>query len=258
MPNDDLSMWIAYCENPSEHAFQPVFQRTKSLVYTVCMRILGNGEDCRDAFQATFARLIQAASSPEEEIPDARSFINMVGRFAHREAAKILTTRSRRVIRETPVENLDRFPDSNLPADKAIMTDEIKEGVEQAVNRLPEEYRLPVLLHYFHGISYRDIVEMTGIPLGTLSRRMAKALRLLKPKLLQAGIGESTTVLGALLALSALSAPPKSWGAEIIYEQAIMAEGGASLGSEPIGAVSGGGPAGTASVLTSNAGLAAI
>ncbi len=257
MANDDLSTWIAYCENPSGQTFQPVFQRTKPLVYTVCMRILGNGEDCRDAFQATFARLVQAARIPEEEIPDARSFISMVGRFAHREAAKILTTRVRRVARESSCEDLDRFPDPNIPADEAIMTDEIKKGVEEAVSGLPEKYQLPVLLHYFHGISYRDIVEMTGIPLGTLSRRMAKALRLLKPKLLRAGIGESTTVLGALLALSALSQPPKSWGVETIYEQAITAEVGGAIGAEPIAAASGGGSAGTASALTSSAGLVA-
>ena len=52
-----------------------------------------------------------------------------------------------------------------------------------AVAGLPVKLREPVLLHFASGLAYREIALVLGTGLGTVSRRMTKALAHLKPHL---------------------------------------------------------------------------
>ncbi len=56
-------------------------------------------------------------------------------------------------------------------------------GVRVAVATLPLRLRVPVLLHYAEGLSCREIAAATGAGLGTVSRRLRKALGILRSRL---------------------------------------------------------------------------
>jgi RNA polymerase sigma-70 factor (ECF subfamily) len=54
-----------------------------------------------------------------------------------------------------------------------------KLALHQALARLEERYRLPVVLFYFQDLSYRDIAEALELPIGTVMSRMSRARKLL-------------------------------------------------------------------------------
>jgi RNA polymerase sigma-70 factor (ECF subfamily) len=56
-------------------------------------------------------------------------------------------------------------------------------AVRVAVSHLPPRLREPVLLHFSEGLTYREVSRTLGTGLGTVARRMRKALRLLKQTL---------------------------------------------------------------------------
>ena len=56
-----------------------------------------------------------------------------------------------------------------------------------ALDRLPDNLRLPILLHYMEGFSIKEIAMMLRIPAGTVTWRMSKARILLKEELSEKG-----------------------------------------------------------------------
>ena len=52
--------------------------------------------------------------------------------------------------------------------------------VFEALQLLPEEQRLPALLHYFHGYPVRDVSEILGIHVGLVQSRLRTARKKLK------------------------------------------------------------------------------
>lgn len=54
----DDKLWTRFLDKPGEESFQPIYDGTKNLVYTVCWRLLGDREEAADALQGTYARLL--------------------------------------------------------------------------------------------------------------------------------------------------------------------------------------------------------
>jgi hypothetical protein len=54
----DPAAWTAFCADPSGRNFEPVYEQSKRLVWTVCWRVVRNEEDAPDAFQGAYARLV--------------------------------------------------------------------------------------------------------------------------------------------------------------------------------------------------------
>src|SRR5471030_262580 len=52
--------------------------------------------------------------------------------------------------------------------------------VRRAVDRLPQEQRAPLLLHWLHGLKYEEIATKMGLPLGTVQSRISRARKALR------------------------------------------------------------------------------
>lgn len=51
----------------------------------------------------------------------------------------------------------------------------LREGIEQAIDALPDSSRLVIVLADLQGVSYREIAEILGVPIGTVRSRLARA-----------------------------------------------------------------------------------
>jgi hypothetical protein len=74
------------------------------------------------------------------------------------------------------------------------MQDEVK-AVCVEVDRLPERYRIPVLLCFFEGLTHAEASRRTGWAIGTLAGRLARAKELLGRRLSRKGLGVGSFVL---------------------------------------------------------------
>lgn len=64
----------------------------------------------------------------------------------------------------------------------------LSEEIERALNRLPEEYRTMVLLADVEELSYREIAEAVGCPVGTVMSRLHRARRLMQVELAEQAV----------------------------------------------------------------------
>jgi RNA polymerase sigma factor (sigma-70 family) len=180
-----------------ERAFATLVQRYSRLVYGVCLRLLQNSHDADDAFQATFLVLAKKAPSLDRQGPLG----NWLYTVAYRTATKARAAIAKRRFREMQA----------LETPMAIPTrdgewEELRPVLDEELNRLPEKYRVLLVLCYLEGKTHQEAARELGWPSGSLSRRMNRARELLRRRLTRRGITLSSVLLFALISRKAAAA----------------------------------------------------
>ncbi|HJT77230.1 MAG TPA: sigma-70 family RNA polymerase sigma factor, partial [Gemmataceae bacterium] len=184
-----------------EAAFAVLVERYGGLVLGVCRRLLGNGHDAEDAFQATFLVLARRTARLDRSGP-LGGWLHTV---AYRLALRARTEQAQRCHRERKVakEVTGRAAEeSNIEEWRPLLDEELQ--------RLPEKYRLPLLLCYLQGKTNAEAAAALGWPAGSMSRRLARARELLREGLVRRGVGLPAALLGVAAAGELEAAVPAS------------------------------------------------
>jgi RNA polymerase sigma factor (sigma-70 family) len=181
-----------------EAAFEALLRRHGPMVFGVCQRILHNADDAEDAFQATFLVLVRKAASvmPREAVG------NWLYGVAYRTALKARELLGKRRAKERTM--------AKREAVEPPAWDELRPLLDQELSRLPDKYRLPVVLCDLEGKKRKDVAQHLGWPEGTLSCRLARARALLARRLAKHGLAVSGAALGATLSGGAAAGVPES------------------------------------------------
>jgi len=73
----------------------------------------------------------------------------------------------------------------NVGAEEEVLSHYLDEDVYNALNELPPNFRMPVILADIEGLSYKEIAEALNIPIGTVMSRISRARRQLQRSLWQ-------------------------------------------------------------------------
>ncbi len=207
-----------------EAAFEALVRRHGPMVLGTCRRVLGNLPDAEDAFQAAFLVLARKAATvrPREQVG------NWLYGVACRTALKARVAAARRRKHERQV---TAMPHAEAVAEEQWQ--ELQPILDQELERLPDKYRLPLVLCDLEGRTRRDVARQLGVPDGTLSNRIATARRVLAQRLTKRGITLSGGALAAVLAQNAVSAgvPPA-----LVVSTVQAATGGAAASGVSAGA----------------------
>jgi RNA polymerase sigma factor (sigma-70 family) len=191
----DAELLDRFVRGRDEAAFELLVWRHGSLVYNVCRRVLRDAHDAEDAFQATFLVLARKA----ESVGRGEALAGWLYRVAYRAA---LRARSR----AGPAPAADLPEPAAAPSEEALWRD-LRPVLDEEIGRLPEKYRLPVVLCYLSGLTTEEAARRLGIPRGTVLSRLAWARERLRGRLSLRGVTLSAALLGALLGRAASLAP---------------------------------------------------
>jgi RNA polymerase sigma-70 factor (ECF subfamily) len=219
--------WEAFRQKADEHSFRAIYDKTSALVFTICLRKLKNEEDALDAFQATYTRLLAITQNPAAEAgsqspPDPDLDINReIRRLALSEADRLRLRRSRRSKREVIVETIPESVQKGLSPRELAADREYRAKIEALISMLPEKYHLPLLWHFFDGMTHDEIAQTLDVPRSTVTHQIRRGLKRLQPLLRRAGLAETTAMFAALAVGGALIRPPAVASAQAIYQQAM-------------------------------------
>jgi RNA polymerase sigma factor (sigma-70 family) len=188
-----------YLRSRDELAFEVLVRRHGPMVLGVCRRLLLTPEDAEDAFQATFLVLAKKAVCvrPRERVGP---WLHGVAYLA---ARKTRAATTRRHAREKQVRVL---PEPATVADG--LWNDLAPLLDQEVTRLPEKYRLPIVLCDLEGKTRAEAARQLGWPEGTVAGRVARGRALLAKRLTRLGLPLSAGVLTAVLTQNASACVP--------------------------------------------------
>ncbi len=178
-------------------AFAALVRRHGPMVLAVCRRVLRHAQDAEDAFQAAFLVLAKKAGA----VADREAVAGWLHGVAYRAALGARAAALRRQAKERQVEVMPH-PVAPPPDDQR----ELLELLDRELARLPEKYRLPVVLCELEGRSRKEAARQLGLPEGTLSSRLATARKTLAARLSHGGAAVSAVALGTLFTEGARAA----------------------------------------------------
>lgn len=144
--------------------FQQLYQEYAPGMLRMATAVTGRRELAKDALQETFLRVYRFSDAYDPRQPIKpwlyRILLNECNRLLRKEA------------RLLPVESPTHFA-SNESQEPQI-------DVIDAAMRLPEDYRIPLLLKYMDGWKEREIADMLSLNINTLKSRLTKAKALMR------------------------------------------------------------------------------
>lgn len=172
--------WIASARRGDRHAFGKLVQAYQIPVFNLTYRMLGNAQEAEDAAQETFLRAYNRLNTYQ---PD-KKFSNWILSIASHYCIDLL--RRRRFqwlsVEDDPIMNW-LSSDDEQPDDAALRTERAAE-VRILLERLDPSYRAPLVLRYWHDLSYREIADMLNLTEPAVKTRLHRA-RLQMAALLQ-------------------------------------------------------------------------
>jgi RNA polymerase sigma-70 factor (ECF subfamily) len=162
-------------------AFEALVERNRDKVYSVALRMTRSEADAAEIVQETFL-------SAYQHLPDFRGEAAF-GSWVHRIAANhaLMRLRHRGVVQaaeddlKSPEFNergsFTEYPASDWSrrADEKVLDAELGQAIQQAVDRLPNEYREVFVLRDLEGLSYEQIGEITGDSVPAIKSRLHRA-----------------------------------------------------------------------------------
>ncbi|MEM6911325.1 MAG: RNA polymerase sigma factor [Verrucomicrobiota bacterium] len=139
--------------------------------------MLRHQQDSEDALQETFRKALQALPSYQER----KHFKSWLFRIGHHTALDLLRRRQKIVAWESP--DWEALPTEEPAPSELLSHKERLAELQAALDRLPEAEREVVGLRLHAELSFKEIAETLGAPLGTVLSRMHKAKERLRSQL---------------------------------------------------------------------------
>ncbi|MBP3957479.1 sigma-70 family RNA polymerase sigma factor [Gemmata sp. G18] len=178
----DSALLTRFARQRDHSAFTTLVARHGSMVYNVCYRQLGNVHAAEDAFQATFLVLARKAGSLR-----CNSLVAWLHGVAVRVARNARRTAQRHPVRKEAL-TADEVPGSHTDPLSRLSVRELLQALEEEVRRLPQVYRLAVVLCCFEGLSQEEAAHRLGWSVGSVKGRLERGRTRLRELLTRRGL----------------------------------------------------------------------
>jgi RNA polymerase sigma factor (sigma-70 family) len=201
----DSTLLAEYVNRSSADAFAALVDRHTPMVYSVCLRVLGDKEAAHDAVQATFLVLVQRAHSLSKDttlpawlysvaVRIARNAVRSRGRYQRHTAAAIKNS-SKTVSDRDPI--------------KEASLNELKHKIDGAMATLPADQRNALVLRFMCGLTEADCARELNCPLNTIHSRVTSGLAKLRQKLGHEHASTSPALLAAFMSTNMMELAPQ-------------------------------------------------
>ncbi len=170
-------------------AFQELVNRYQSLILNTCFRLTGDRENAEDVAQEVFFQVYRQAKSFRGRsklstwlyriaVNRSLNFNRKQKRFSQNKSSV-----DEQESRTRHVDILQSFP--NQSPEEAFEKKEERKFINKALDSLQEKQRTAFILHYWEGLSYREIAEILNTSLSSVESRIHRAKNALRDILLE-------------------------------------------------------------------------
>jgi len=169
----DLEELIIKAQRGEEAALEELVRREQKNVYAALYYLNPNSEDILDLTQDVLVKMVKnihALRNPKY----FKGWLNQIvaNRFFDEMRKK------RRKFQTVPMEADDSFtkvPDFRPIPDEKTLKNELDEVIKESIHKLPEPFRMAIIMRELIGLSYDEIARVTNSSIGTVKSRIARA-----------------------------------------------------------------------------------
>ena len=171
-----------------EDGFEELVRRYQRPIAAYVYRMVGDYDAALDLTQEVFIKVYASLARYRSEY----KFSTWIYKIAHNAAVDHLrrhSTREQSLIKQTDGEQYDLPIESKrLSPEQESEKAERRAEIEAVVRQLPAAYRELIVLRHSHDMSYDEIAEVMGLPLGTVKNRLFRAREVMRQQFVQRGI----------------------------------------------------------------------
>jgi RNA polymerase sigma-70 factor, ECF subfamily len=176
---------VARVQRGDKAAYDILVLRYQHKIVQLVNRYVKDNSEAQDVAQEAFIKAYRALGSFRGE----SAFYTWLYRIAINTAKNYLVSRSRRssdyqvdVQDAEAIENAPQLQGLETP-EHNLLGEEIVKTIQTAIENLPEEMRVAIMLREFEGMSYEEIAEAMDCPVGTVRSRIFRAREAIDNKL---------------------------------------------------------------------------
>src|SRR5207237_6963286 len=177
----DLDSVIERARGHDAEALGEIYRRYVRRVFGLCRYMLDSQESAEDATSEVFLKLQRSIESYDGSIPFPRWLLRVAGNQCIDALRR--RQRGRQVIVEVEDATVIEAPSSERSPLGAVISTEERAQVRDAIARLPENYRLPLVLRYYSELSYDEIAQQLDLKRNYVAALIFRAKQELRQKL---------------------------------------------------------------------------
>lgn len=153
-------------------AFETLFKRYREEIYTLCMgRTSGNKEDANDLVQETFVKVFLNL----EKYDSKYTFGQWIYTIARNTFIDYVRRRRDNLSIDTLTSAPSLTPTTEEEPDQRIINEQHSVQIERCMASLPDKYRQMAEMRFVKELSYEEIAQQMGLPIGTVKTQIFRA-----------------------------------------------------------------------------------
>lgn len=164
-------LWVEQARRGDKHAFNQLVQAYQRPVYNLTYRMLGNQQEAEDAAQETFLRAYASLRKYNAE----HKFSTWLFSIANHHCIDRLRRRRMTWVSYDDNPVLQNLEGAAPRPEHSALAGEQRDEIQQLVDQLQPEYRMPLILRYWEDYSYEEIAETLNLSVAAVKSRLFRA-----------------------------------------------------------------------------------
>ncbi len=163
--------------NGDQEAFSEMVSRYKRLIFKVIYNMINNEQEVNDIAQEVFLKIYKSLERYNPEYKFSTWAVKIATNYC-------LDMLRKKRIETLPIDEVEGVSGNIDTPETYYIDKERNQRIREAVSKLPEKYRLPIILFHQNGLSYEELVKVLNEPMTIIKNRLYRARLMLREKLL--------------------------------------------------------------------------